>query len=75
MGGLGQVAAYSSVLFTGDEVGIRIRNAAGSGIGNDHAFDDIRVLDVTPQGLKLVEKAAGVSDDEVKAKTACPVLL
>ncbi len=49
MGGLGQVAANSSVLFTGDEVGIRIRNAAGSGIGNDHAFDDIRVLDVTPQ--------------------------
>lgn len=48
-GGLGQVAANSSVLFTGDAVGIRMRNAAGSGVGNDHAFDDIRVLDVTPQ--------------------------
>lgn len=37
------------VLFTGDQVGIRMRNAQGSGGGNDHAFDDVRVLDVTPQ--------------------------
>ncbi|MFT4136924.1 hypothetical protein [Microbacterium sp.] len=48
-GHVGQAAANSSVLFDGDSVGIRIRNAAGSGWGNDHAFDDIRVLDVTPQ--------------------------
>jgi uncharacterized repeat protein (TIGR01451 family) len=49
-------AAYSTtirggnaVLFDGDEVGIVLRNAAGTGGGNDHAFDDLRVLDVTPQ--------------------------
>jgi uncharacterized repeat protein (TIGR01451 family) len=38
-----------SVLFNGSTVGIRMRNANGSGSGNDAAFDNIRVLDVTPQ--------------------------
>ncbi|RWZ52711.1 DUF11 domain-containing protein [Labedella phragmitis] len=38
-----------SVLFTGSTLGIRMTNANGSGIGNDAAFDNIRVLDVTPQ--------------------------
>lgn len=31
---------------------------------------DIAVLDVTPQGFKLLERAPGVSVDEIKAKTA-----
>lgn len=38
-----------SVLFSGSSLGIAMRNANGSGAGNDHAFDDIRVLDLTPQ--------------------------
>ncbi len=38
-----------AALFTGDDVGIVIRNEQGSGGGNDHAYDDVRVLDVTPQ--------------------------
>lgn len=38
-----------AVLFAGDAVGVIMRNELGSGSGNDHAFDDIQVLDVTPQ--------------------------
>ncbi|WP_418058131.1 hypothetical protein [Pimelobacter simplex] len=39
----------NAVLFDGNQVGIVLRNENGSGGGNDHAYDDIRVLDVTPQ--------------------------
>lgn len=44
-----------SVLFNGSSVGIRMTNANGSGAGNDHGFDNIRILDATPQ----VDKAYG----------------
>ncbi len=36
-------------------------------------ISDLCVLDVTPKGLKLLELAPGVSADEVRAKTGCPV--
>src|SRR5690606_24003835 len=42
-------AANDSILFDGASLGIRMVNANGSGVGNDAAFDNIRVLDVTPQ--------------------------
>ena len=45
----GRFISNSPVLFTGTSLGIQMRNAQGSGLGNDHAFDDIQVLDVTPQ--------------------------
>jgi 3-oxoacid CoA-transferase subunit B len=35
---------------------------------------DLGVLDVTPNGLKLMELAPGVTADEVKQKTGAPVL-
>jgi 3-oxoacid CoA-transferase subunit B len=31
---------------------------------------EIAVLDITPQGFKLLERAPGVSVEEIKAKTA-----
>jgi 3-oxoacid CoA-transferase subunit B len=34
---------------------------------------DLAVLDVTPEGLKLVELAPGVTADELRAKTGVPV--
>jgi 3-oxoacid CoA-transferase subunit B len=37
-------------------------------------ISELCVLDVTPQGLKLVELAPGVSLDEVRTKTGAPVL-
>jgi uncharacterized repeat protein (TIGR01451 family) len=43
------VAPVSSLLFSGSSLGFRVRNANGSATGNDHAFDDFRILDVTPQ--------------------------
>jgi 3-oxoacid CoA-transferase subunit B len=34
---------------------------------------DLAVLDVTPEGLKLVELAPGVTAEELRAKTGVPV--
>ncbi|MFJ7423016.1 hypothetical protein ACIQXD_31085 [Streptomyces uncialis] len=45
----GSFASDSSVLFSGSAVGIKMTNANGSGLGNDHAYDNIKILDVTPQ--------------------------
>jgi 3-oxoacid CoA-transferase subunit B len=45
----------------------------GVGVVN-RIITDLCVLDVTPQGLKLVELAPGVTLDEVKAKTGAPVI-
>jgi uncharacterized repeat protein (TIGR01451 family) len=39
----------AAVLFSGASVGIRMVNDNASPTGNDHAFDNIHVLDVTPQ--------------------------
>ncbi|VVO36325.1 CoA transferase subunit B [Pseudomonas fluorescens] len=39
----------------------------------DRIITDLAVLDVTEQGLKLVELAAGVSLEELQAATGCPV--
>jgi len=36
---------------------------------------DLAVLDVTPQGFKLLERAPGVSVDEIKAKTAGKLII
>lgn len=36
---------------------------------------DLGVLDVTPDGLRLVELAPDVTADEIRAKTAAPVLI
>ncbi|MFK3835008.1 GEVED domain-containing protein [Microbacterium sp. NPDC087868] len=46
---VGTYTSNGSILFSGSSVGIRMTNANGSGGGNDAAFDDIRILDVTPQ--------------------------
>ncbi|MDP3951829.1 GEVED domain-containing protein [Microbacterium sp.] len=46
---VGTYTSNGSVLFDGASLGLRMTNANGSGAGNDAAFDNIRVLDVTPQ--------------------------
>ena len=45
----------------------------GLGVVN-RIITELCVLDVTPQGLKLVELAPGVTAEEVKQKTGAPVL-
>ncbi len=47
-----QVGTYTSngaVLVNGSSIGVQMVNNQGSGTGNDHAFDNIKILDVTPQ--------------------------
>ncbi|MFI8524806.1 hypothetical protein ACIGB8_10185 [Promicromonospora sukumoe] len=45
----GRFPADGSTLVTGGSFGIVMRNENGNGGGNDGAYDNIRVLDVTPQ--------------------------
>ncbi|KRC62694.1 hypothetical protein ASE14_02400 [Agromyces sp. Root81] len=45
----GEFASDGSFLTSGSPVGIVMRNGSGATAGNDGAFDDIRLLDVTPQ--------------------------
>ncbi len=54
----GSFAADTAMLHNGDPFGITVRNLTGTGIGNDGAFDNIRVLDVTPQLDKSFEPAS-----------------
>ena len=46
---VGSFPSSGSVLFSGSSVGLRMRNTNGSGTGNDGAFDNIKILDATPQ--------------------------
>jgi len=45
----------------------------GLGVVN-RIITDLAVIDVTPQGLKLVELAEGVTREEVQSKTGVPLL-
>lgn len=40
----------------------------------DRIITNLAVMDVTPEGLKLVELASGVTREEVQAKTGVPLL-
>ncbi|MET7787875.1 chaplin [Streptomyces sp900116325] len=53
----GSFAGNSAVLFTGSELGIKMVNGQGHWNGNDHAFDNIRILDATPQMDKAFSPA------------------
>src|SRR5215471_9917193 len=60
---VGTFYSNKPVLFTGSSVGIQMVNAQGSGLGNDAAFDNVRLVDVTPQLDKAFSppNASGVS--------------
>jgi len=46
---VGTYTSNGALLFNGSSVGVRLVNNQASGTGNDHAFDNIRILDATPQ--------------------------
>ncbi|KOX25128.1 hypothetical protein ADL06_19515 [Streptomyces sp. NRRL F-6491] len=46
---VGTYAGDDAVLFSGPSAGVRMVNAQGSGIGNDGAIDNLRILDATPR--------------------------
>jgi uncharacterized repeat protein (TIGR01451 family) len=46
---VGTYTSDGAVLFSGSSVGVRMINDNGAAGGNDHAFDNVRILDVTPQ--------------------------
>ncbi|HWS50889.1 MAG TPA: hypothetical protein VN241_07755, partial [Microbacterium sp.] len=58
---VGTYTSSGSVLFSGASLGIQMRNANGSGVGNDAAFDNVRILDVTPQLDKSFSPASVVA--------------
>jgi uncharacterized repeat protein (TIGR01451 family) len=45
----GTFAGNAPVLFPGAALGVKLVNGQARRVGNDHAFDDIKVLDVSPQ--------------------------
>jgi uncharacterized repeat protein (TIGR01451 family) len=45
----GTYTSNGAVLISGASVGVQMVNNNGSGLGNDHAFDNIAILDATPQ--------------------------
>jgi 3-oxoacid CoA-transferase subunit B len=40
----------------------------------DRIITDLAVMDVTPEGLRVVEMAPGVSAEELRSKTGVPLL-
>jgi uncharacterized repeat protein (TIGR01451 family) len=62
----GRISSEGSVLFSGSELRVRLRNAQGNDYGNDHAFDNILVSDASPQ----LDKAFGAASIAVGGTTA-----
>ncbi|GEL98267.1 MucBP domain-containing protein [Cellulomonas terrae] len=62
----GQYASDKSFLYDGGEFGIVIRNLTSAHLGNDGAFDDIKVLDVTPQLDKQFGQSEATTGDSVR---------
>lgn len=47
---VGHYSAPGALLYSsGTTLAVRVRNAQASGVGNDHAFDNLAILDVSPQ--------------------------
>jgi hypothetical protein len=53
----GRISSDGSILFSGSQLGVRLRNGQASGNGNDHAFDNILVSDASPR----LDKAFGAA--------------
>jgi hypothetical protein len=54
----GTYTSNGAMLFSGRSIGVRMVNTTASGFGNDDAFDNIRILDVTPTLSKAFRPAS-----------------
>jgi len=66
--GVGRVVVLMEHVATKKDGATDLKPLTGVGVVN-RIITDLCVLDVTPQGLKLVELAPGVTKDDVQAKT------
>lgn len=60
---VGTTTSNGSALVTGTSVGVRMLNNNASGTGNDHAFDNLRIIDATPQLDKSFSPASVVAGE------------
>lgn len=61
----GRLVGDRSVLYTGSSLQVVIENETTSGNGNDFGFDDVQILDVTPQLDKAFAPSGGVEVGDV----------
>jgi uncharacterized repeat protein (TIGR01451 family) len=62
----GNYSSDKSFLYDGETFGIVIRNMTSAHMGNDGAFDDIKVLDVTPQLDKQFGQSEATTGQSVR---------
>ncbi|WP_285027406.1 hypothetical protein [Plantibacter sp. ME-Dv--P-122b] len=59
----GHFTADASMLVDAASIGVVMRNEHGGGFGNDHAFDDLSIIDVTPTlDVELSQGTASVGE-------------
>ncbi|MDM7855513.1 MucBP domain-containing protein [Cellulomonas alba] len=62
----GRFTSDKSFLYDGGSFGIVVRNGTSANMGNDGAFDDIEVVDVTPQLDKSFSERTATTGDSVR---------
>lgn len=62
----GTFASDRSFLYEGGEFGVVVRNTTSAHLGNDGAFDDIEILDVTPQLDKQFSTTTATTGESVR---------
>jgi uncharacterized repeat protein (TIGR01451 family) len=62
---VGTYFSDSPLLFSGNSVGIQLVNGQADGTGNDSAFDNVRIQDVTPQLDKSFSAATAEAGTDV----------
>lgn len=60
---VGSFTTNAAVLLSGASVGVRMVNNQGTGAGNDHTFDNVKILDVSPQLDKAFSPVAVETND------------
>ncbi|GCD21961.1 hypothetical protein CTKZ_35230 [Cellulomonas algicola] len=62
----GQFASDRSFLYEGGAFGVVVRNLTSGHLGNDGAFDDLQVIDVTPQLDKAFDRPVATTGESVR---------